>query len=457
MIRLFNVSLPGRTVLLALSDVFVVFAALLGALLVWARSGSAWMPYGTSLAQIGVISLIWMPCIYYYDLYDTSVLSSISDGMTRLLQVVGTACLALAVLYALFPEVGLSHSLLITWALLAGALLGAVRWIFSAISSAGTWSEGVVLFGDGPLAQQLSKEIGARPELGLRILGSVGIDDTAEGLKNLGGLEDLANVVQREKARHIVLTLTDRRGFMPIDDLLRLRSRGVDIQDGVSLYEEITGKLHLETLRPSTLLFARGFRGSLLGSFVSRVIGFVVASIALLLVAPFIAIIALVIRLDSPGPVFFLQKRVGKGGKVFLLYKLRSMFWDVTDSSGSLPAEASDRRITRVGRWLRQFRLDELPQLYNIAKGDMCFIGPRPFTCEMEEDLSARIPFYSQRWTVRPGATGWAQVHSGYCVTLEDNIEKLSHDLYYIKNRSLGLDCLIFLKTVKILLLGKER
>jgi exopolysaccharide biosynthesis polyprenyl glycosylphosphotransferase len=457
MIRLFNVSLPGRTVLLALSDVFVVFAALLGALLVWARSGSAWMPYGTSLAQIGVISLIWMPCIYYYDLYDTSVLSSISDGMTRLLQVVGTACLALAVLYALFPEVGLSHSLLITWALLAGALLGAVRWIFSAISSAGTWSEGVVLFGDGPLAQQLSKEIGARPELGLRILGSVGIDDTAEGLKNLGGLEDLANVVQREKARHIVLTLTDRRGFMPIDDLLRLRSRGVDIQDGVSLYEEITGKLHLETLRPSTLLFARGFRGSLLGSFVSRVIGFVVASIALLLVAPFIAIIALVIRLDSPGPVFFLQKRVGKDGKVFLLYKLRSMFWDVTDSSGSLPAEASDRRITRVGRWLRQFRLDELPQLYNIAKGDMCFIGPRPFTCEMEEDLSARIPFYSQRWTVRPGATGWAQVHSGYCVTLEDNIEKLSHDLYYIKNRSLGLDCLIFLKTVKILLLGKER
>lgn len=457
MIRLFNVSLPGRTVLLALSDVFVVFAALLGALLVWARSGSAWMPYGTSLAQIGVISLIWMPCIYYYDLYDTSVLSSISDGMTRLLQVVGTACLALAVLYALFPEVGLSHSLLITWALLAGALLGAVRWIFSAISSAGTWSEGVVLFGDGPLAQQLSKEIGARPELGLRILGSVGIDDTAEGLKNLGGLEDLANVVQREKARHIVLTLTDRRGFMPIDDLLRLRSRGVDIQDGVSLYEEITGKLHLETLRPSTLLFARGFRGSLLGSLVSRVIGFVVASIALLLVAPFIAIIALVIRLDSPGPVFFLQKRVGKDGKVFLLYKLRSMFWDVTDSSGSLPAEASDRRITRVGRWLRQFRLDELPQLYNIAKGDMCFIGPRPFTCEMEEDLSARIPFYSQRWTVRPGATGWAQVHSGYCVTLEDNIEKLSHDLYYIKNRSLGLDCLIFLKTVKILLLGKER
>ena len=232
MIRLFNVSLPGRTVLLALSDVFVVFAALLGALLVWARSGSAWMPYGTSLAQIGVISLIWMPCIYYYDLYDTSVLSSISDGMTRLLQVVGTACLALAVLYALFPGVGLSHSLLITWALLAGALLGAVRWIFSAISSAGTWSEGVVLFGDGPLAQQLSKEIGARPELGLRILGSVGIDDTAEGLKNLGGLEDLANVVQREKARHIVLTLTDRRGFMPIDDLLRLRSRGLPKRGG---------------------------------------------------------------------------------------------------------------------------------------------------------------------------------------------------------------------------------
>lgn len=457
MIRLFNVTLPGRTVLLALSDVVVVLAALLTAVFACAERGVTPIPGGTSLVQIALVSLIWMPCIYYYDLYETCVLSSIGEGMTRLIQVAGTACLSLAALYALFPGLALSHDLLIVWVFLAGVLLGAVRWVFSIISRAGTWTDGVVLLGSGPLAGQLSEEIGIRPELGLRVLGSVGIEGSEREMKNLGPVESLAAVIERERAKHIVLTMTDRRGVMPIDVLLRLKAKGVHIHDGVSLYEEITGRLHLETLRPSTLLFARGFRGSRLGSFIGRAYGFVIASIALLIISPLIALVAAAIRIDSAGPVFFRQNRIGKDGKVFTLYKLRSMFWDETDSSGTQPAEAADRRITRVGRWLRRFRLDELPQLYNIAKGDMYFIGPRPFTCEMEEDLSARIMFYSQRWTVRPGATGWAQVHRGYCVTLEDNVEKLSHDLYYIKNKSFGLDCVILLKTAKTLLLGKER
>lgn len=457
MVRVFNVSLPGRTVVLAMSDIFAITSALLGAAFVCGRAGVVSPSLGTGLVQIAMITLIWMPCIYYYDLYETSVLSSISEGMKRLLQVTGTACLALGFLYLVFPRLGMPHTLLLMWVFLAGLTLGVVRWVFSVVSRSGSLSQRVILFGSGPLAHQLYEQIRIRPELGLRVVGSVGISGGTFGIPNLGEVEDLAEVVQREGAKHVVLTMADRRGVMPIDALFALKAGGVRILDGVNLYEEITGKLHLETLRPSTLLFSRGFRGSFIGSLLGRAYEFTLASIMLVLLSPIIALMALAIRLDSPGPVFFRQKRVGKNSKVFVLYKLRSMYWDETDRSGTVPAGAQDRRITRVGYWLRRFRLDELPQLYNIAKGDMAFIGPRPFTCEMEADLSEKIAFYRQRWAVRPGATGWAQVHGGYCVTLQDNIEKLSHDLYYIKNKSFGLDCLVLLKTFKILLLGKER
>ncbi|MGH8323240.1 MAG: sugar transferase, partial [Steroidobacteraceae bacterium] len=164
-------------------------------------------------------------------------------------------------------------------------------------------------------------------------------------------------------------------------------------------------------------------------------------------------LIAIAVRLDSPGPVLFHQKRAGRQGKVFELYKFRSMHEN--SDAGTKPAEEEDKRFTRAGRWLRRTRLDELPQLYNILAGDMDFIGPRPFSSEMEADLTNRIPYYTQRWNIKPGATGWAQVQRGYCSSLQDNIEKLSYDLFYIKNVSIGLDCLILFQTVKILLLGR--
>jgi lipopolysaccharide/colanic/teichoic acid biosynthesis glycosyltransferase len=205
-------------------------------------------------------------------------------------------------------------------------------------------------------------------------------------------------------------------------------------------------------LRLSWLLFSEGFYVSPAKLLMKRFSSLVVSITCLILTLPVMGLIALAIRLNSPGPVFFRQKRIGKDGKAFLLYKFRSMY---VDADPVKPALEGDARITKVGNFLRRVRLDELPQLFNILRGDMYFVGPRPFVEAAEEECVRKIPFYGQRWTISPGLTGWAQIHNGYCATLEDNIEKLGYDLFYIKNMSLGLDLLILFQTTKILLLGR--
>jgi lipopolysaccharide/colanic/teichoic acid biosynthesis glycosyltransferase len=224
--------------------------------------------------------------------------------------------------------------------------------------------------------------------------------------------------------------------------------------DGSELYEVITGKVALDSLRPSALLFSPGFQVSQRLLFLKRLLSLLLSGFCLAIAAPVMAVIALAIRLDSPGPVIFRQRRIGKDGKPFTLYKFRSMRHSV-ENGHCRPATVDDERFTRVGRRLRSTRLDELPQLWNILRGDMYFVGPRPFVPDQEELCANNIPFYSHRWTVKPGATGWAQVNRGYCASLEDNAEKLAYDLFYIKHMSIGLDFLILFKTAKALLLGR--
>ena len=253
----------------------------------------------------------------------------------------------------------------------------------------------------------------------------------------------------------IIITMEDRRGRLPVDNLLKLKTQGIQIQDGSDVFESLTGRVALESLRVSWLLFSSGFRASRFMLIYKRIFDVFWATVMLVLAAPVMLLIALAIRLDSPGPALFRQKRVGKKGKIFTVYKFRSMFLNGAPSQVHAPAEQDDPRITRIGSWLRKLRLDELPQLFNIVNGDMSFIGPRPFVPDQEEQYVKQIPFYNQRWAVKPGASGWAQVHRGYCATLEDNTEKLSYDLFYIKNISIGLDLLILFQTIKILLLGR--
>ena len=237
--------------------------------------------------------------------------------------------------------------------------------------------------------------------------------------------------------------------------LLQLKSRGISIQDGAKLYEAITGKLPIESLRMSWLLFSPDLE--LLHSLViyKRASSVIWSAIGLILVSPLMALIALAIRLDSDGPAIFRQKRVGLHGEIFTLFKFRTMKNGVDQDENHHPAERKDSRFTRLGKLLRRTRMDELPQLFNILRGDMHFVGPRPFVPSQEREYVERIPYYRHRWAVKPGATGWAQVNRGYNFTIEDNRDKLAYDLFYIKNMSIGLDLFILFKTAKILLLGR--
>jgi exopolysaccharide biosynthesis polyprenyl glycosylphosphotransferase len=458
-IRLFHAYIPVRTVLLAVSEAALIVAALLAATMVFlGANGHLVLAYQQRFVKIGVASLVCMLCMYYYDLYDSLALGCGREAFIRLIQVLGTACLILAVLYGFYPNLQLDMAILSSGAALVGVSLIGWRMMFLTLNRSPRFTERAVLLGEGPLAPSVAEEIQKRPELGMRLNGFVsccpGQGCAMNGLKCLGDVKDLADVVNQERINRIIVTPRDDLGGMPVADLLELKSQGVKVDLGVDFYEIVTGKVPLESLQLTNLLSLGDFRVSR-GLMIYRLCSRALSVLLLVLTLPVLGLIALAIWLDSGFPVFFRQERVGKDGKVFAMYKFRTMQTNADRDGRVRPAQEDDERFTRVGRWLRRTRLDELPQLYNILRGDMHFVGPRPFARDEEEQLVKQIRFYSQRWKVKPGATGWAQVHRGYCETLEDNIEKFSYDLFYLKHMSVGLDLVVLFKTVKILLKGR--
>lgn len=464
MVRILNAYFPTRTLLLGVSEALVAYFALVGVIyLRFGTDSTLILFYEDGWIRLAIVCLICVICLYYYDLYDSLILTSTREVVTRLVQVIGTTCIILAVLYFLYPSIQLRTTLFVPGVLLMGACLGLWRRLFSLLNRFPGLTEKAVVLGEGPLAVPMAKEIEQRPELGVRLVGYVGRGPDSptalNGLRRVGGIEDLTEIVESHQVRRVIVTMNDRRGKLPVEKLLELKTRGVVIEDGSAFYETITGKVPLESLRLSQLLFSPGFCVSRHLLVYKRITSLLFSLACLVIASPVMGLVALAIWLDSGRPILFRQKRVGKDGKIFTLYKFRSMKVNGNDHVGNNgkphPAQVDDERCTRVGRWIRRMRVDELPQLYNIVLGDMYFVGPRPFMLEEEEELALRIPFYNQRWTVRPGATGWAQIHRPYCATLEDNREKLSYDLFYIKNMSIGLDLLIIFQTIKILLLGR--
>jgi sugar transferase (PEP-CTERM system associated) len=396
--------------------------------------------------------------MYYFDLYGSSILRSRREIVIRLTQVVGTVYSLSVLLYYLYPPLELGRGIFVIGLLLAATALLLWRELFLMINRVPKFSARTLVLGDGPMGQSLVRELGLRPELGMRVVGQL---KTLENGHNKSAListadqtETFLKSVNFYQPDHIVVALSERRGCFPMEALLQLKSRGVYIHDSTDLYEAVTGKIPPEAVRMSWLLFSHGFRISRRLVVCKRAISFVLSFIGVVITLPLMGLIALAIFLDSGGPVIFKQERVGQNGRIFILYKFRTMVVGTDDGRNPQPTEIADTRFTRIGRALRRTRLDELPQLFNILVGDMEFIGPRPFVPNQERDCLENIPHYRHRWTVRPGVTGWAQVNRGYNVTIEDNKEKLAYDLYYIKNQSIGLDLLVLLKTMKVLLLG---
>jgi exopolysaccharide biosynthesis polyprenyl glycosylphosphotransferase len=351
--------------------------------------------------------------------------------------------------------------------LIAGFLLG-FRVVFYGVRRLGPVGQRVLVLGTSALAGKVIEEIEAHPDLGLRIVGVVdGGSPAAEvafGYRVLGPLEHLDRVIEESRPQRIIVALAERRGRLPVRRLLELRARGIMVEDGAEAYERLTGKLALESLSPSSVVFSTDFRVSRFQLALGRGLGLLASLVALILLAPLLGLIALAIKLDSRGPVFFIQERVGLAGRPFKLIKFRTMH-PVGRATSEWVRDNSDR-ITRVGKWLRHYRLDELPQLVNVLRGDMNLVGPRPHPVtnlilfvlalrNLNELSGDAIPYYALRCAVRPGITGWAQVRYGYANTLEEEVEKIRYDLYYLKHVSLQFDLRILFETIKTVLTGR--
>jgi sugar transferase (PEP-CTERM system associated) len=461
LIRIFNAYFPARTLVLGTSEACLIALSFVVATIVrlGANDATVMLQYEHGFLKILTLSAAFMVCMYYFDLYDSSILSNRREVLSRLVQVLGTMCICLAVVYYFYPRLELGRGIVLIGLFFVTIILIVWRGLFFKLNSGSQFVERVLVVGDGPLAQSLTAELAARPELGLRVVGQLKSFNNESENPSLrsgeNGGDQFSDLIEAYNANRIVVALNDRRGSLPMQALFQLKSQGVRIQDGAGLYEAATGKLPIESLRLSWLLFSPGLEMSHPLEFYKRISSVIWSMIFLILASPLMVLIALAIRLDSDGPAIFRQKRVGLHGKPFTLFKFRTMINGVDQEENHRPAEIADRRITRLGKILRRTRLDELPQLLNILRGDMHFVGPRPFVPNQEQECVERIPYYRYRWAIKPGATGWAQVNRGYNATIEDNTEKLAYDLFYIKNISVGLDLLILFKTMKILLLGR--
>jgi sugar transferase (PEP-CTERM system associated) len=453
-IRLFNVYYPIRTLILLAGEALVVFTSLLVATMLQFREDS-YLVLNFEYGYYKIIAVTALVLIFshWFDLYNPTNFDAKAGLYFRLLLVPGTLAITLAGLAYVFPRVLLGNSSFLLGIVILTLALASWRTVYSWLARQRTLQQRVYVLGAGDRARRLVRGLEQIPQLGIRVVGWSGNSETQ--LTREGLASDLMDHVEHEVVHRVIVAMDDRRDVMPMPELLRLRLQGVHIEDATSWLEKISGRIEVDQLYPSWIIFAKGFRFSSAFRLTRRLLNFIVSLIGLLCVLPLIPLIILAIKCDSPGPVFYGQKRVGRLGEKFDCFKFRTMIQDAEADTGPTWADDKDSRITRIGRFLRSSRLDEIPQLWCVLKGDMAFVGPRPERPEFVDWLTKEIPYYNVRHMVRPGITGWAQVRYKYGNTVEDAKEKLQHDLFYIKNASIPLDVLIMLQTIKIVTLGR--
>ena len=456
--------LTARSIVLIACDTLLIFGAVAAAALirlgVYGALDVLWIENGALKALL--IAVVCQTCLYYADLYDLRHLADRRELFTRMLQALSPASFALAALYFWFPSLIIGRGVFMISAVLVLVLVVAWRLGFEWLSGHVAPKERLLLVGTTGAAVTLAREIfDRRHELGVEIVGFVDPDPARIGAPVInpgviGTVEDIPSIVRARAVDRVVVSLADARGRLPMDKLLEMKLEGVTFDHLASVYEEYTGKIAVENLRPSWLIFSPGFRKSRVLSATKRLLDLIVSGIGLILAAPLMLLVWIAIRMTSPGAVLYHQQRVGLDGRIFTLHKFRSMQENAEATTGAVWAsKAGDTRVTSVGRFLRRSRLDELPQLWNVLIGDMSFVGPRPERPEFVKKLTEQIPFYGQRHIVRPGLTGWAQVRYTYGASVEDSLQKLQYDLFYIKNLSVALDLFIILNTIKTVILQR--
>jgi sugar transferase (PEP-CTERM system associated) len=452
-----------RSATLVACETLLILAAVM--LAAWLRLGD-WMweilANQQGLLKMALVAAVTQTCLYYADLYDARLISDRRELFTRCMQALAAASFFLALLYFWFPVLIIGRGVFLIAAALVVAVVVGWRLAFIWISGYVRPRERLLLVGTGAAAVNLARELfERRHELGVEIVGFVDNDPQRVGAPVLnpgviGVIDDIPRIVQETQADRVVVSLADARGKLPMDKLLDMRLDGVAFDHLAALYEEYTGKIALENLRPSWLIFSEGFRKSRPLSVLKRTIDIGVGLVGMAAGAPVMLLVAAAVWATSRGPVLYHQNRVGLNGRLFMVHKFRTMRVDAEAETGPVwAARHGDPRVTPVGRFLRRTRLDELPQLWNVLIGEMSLVGPRPERPEFVAKLSEQIPYYRQRHFVRPGLTGWAQVRYTYGASVEDALEKLQYDLFYIKNLSIPLDLFIILQTIKTVILHR--
>jgi sugar transferase (PEP-CTERM system associated) len=453
--QLFNRYVSTRSLTVFAGELLLIFGSV--ALAASLQNGGD-LP--ANLWKIALVTVVCQMCLYYNDFYDLTLVQSNRELIVRLLQAVGAASIVLAALYFTIPALMIGDGIFVS--ALFVFLVGILGWrlLFNRLTGSLKFEERVLVVGTGEAARKVVRQILDQREFAYRVVGF--IDDDAsrvgERIVNpgiIGTPADIPALIARHHIDRIVVGLSDRRGKLPVEQLLEAKLAGIRVEDATTTYERVTGKILIDDLRPSWLIFSDGFRVSRATRWMKRTIDLTLSLVMGVLSLPLMALTAIAIWLESGRPVLYCQERVGENGRTFTLCKFRSMRTDAEKGGKPIWATDGDDRITRVGRFIRKTRLDELPQLWNVIRGDMSFVGPRPERPFFVAELAKEIPFYNQRHAVKPGLTGWAQVKYRYGSSIEDAMEKLRYDLYYIKHLSVFFDLTIVFDTVKVVLFRK--
>ncbi|WP_066660757.1 MULTISPECIES: TIGR03013 family XrtA/PEP-CTERM system glycosyltransferase [unclassified Sphingomonas] len=456
MIRLFKHYIPNAVLLLALFDIVLLFAAAeFGWIYRAHQIGMDVEPIVTRIPQMLSFVASLELAMIAVGVYGADSLQSNRVATARLLVAISLGTIFLAVIFFLVPALTFWRSNLLYAMLASFVALFALRILLGKTLGSQVFKRRVVVLGAGPRAERL-KVLSKKPGSGFVVVGYVSMSEANRVIPEAiarDAIYNLADHVVLLNASEVVLALEERRNALPLKDLLRIKTTGVHVNEISTFLERETGRVDLQSVNPSWLIFSDGFSsGRMLSSMFKRLFDIAASLILLALTLPLIALGALAVKLESKGPAFYRQRRVGLYGQGFDIIKLRSMRQDAEVAGKAVWAEKDDPRITRVGRFIRKVRIDELPQCWSVLKGEMSFVGPRPERPQFVEDLEQQLPYYAERHMVKPGITGWAQINYPYGASIEDSRQKLEYDLYYAKNYSPFLDLLILLQTLRVVL-----
>ena len=462
MLRLFRVFVPTSVVALLFSEAILLFSCyvLSTFLLQDVDVGMFFLVDELGWLRIAFVVLCIMFGVYFHDLYTKFRIHSRLLLLQQLSLILGIAFFTQALLvYVKKPGWTLPKMVMFPGSGMALIVLPLWRILYEKVAVRALGRERILFLGESSLVKEISEHLGEHPELGFRVIGYLKNQAEADGgsltIPLLGELGDIEAIVKNFKPDRIVVGMSERRQRLPVDELLKLRFSGIHIEDALTTYETTFGRICTRELRPSQLIFSAELGPRPKSVFIQSMYSLAFAVVGTLLTLPLMLLTAALVKLSSPGPVLFKQNRIGLNGAPFIVFKFRSMYADAEARTGAVWASKDDPRVTPIGKWLRRLRLDELPQFFNVLRGEMSIVGPRPERPEFVELLLKSIPYYPQRLCVKPGITGWAQINHKYGDSVEDTITKLEYDLYYIKNLAPALDAYIMFQTLKTMLLSR--